>query len=406
MHVELHPRFADTTMGQAAKTLTSACVHCGLCLASCPTYVDSRDERDSPRGRIYLIKHLLESGTASEQTRLHLDRCLTCRNCETACPSGMQYGELLDIGRSLMEQQAPRPVVSKCLRALLRFVFSRPQLLGALLALGQTARPLLPARLRRKIPVRQLPGAVPAEQHARRMLLLEGCVQRAATPNTNAAARRVLSRLGISLISAPQAGCCGAVHYHLAAQADGLDNMRRNIDAWWPYIENGVEAIVSSASGCGAMLVDYGRLLAADPAYAEKARRVSQLCRDLGEILLEEDLGKLEVNTQIGKVAIHTPCTLHHALQQPQLLATLLGRAGFDIARTTQKLLCCGSAGTYSILQSDISERLLASTLRLLTSEQPALIATANIGCQLHLQSGAPVPVRHWIELLDSPEIE
>jgi glycolate oxidase iron-sulfur subunit len=285
-------------------------------------------------------------------------------------------------------------------------VFSRPQLLGALLALGQTARPLLPARLRRKIPVRQLPGAVPAEQHARRMLLLEGCVQRAATPNTNAAARRVLSTLGISLISAPQAGCCGAVHYHLAAHAEGLDNMRRNIDAWWPYIENGVEAIVSSASGCGAMLVDYGRLLAADPAYAEKARRVSQLCRDLGEILLEEDLGKLTVNAQVGWVAIHTPCTLSHALQQPQLLATLLERAGFNIAHTTERLLCCGSAGTYSLLQSEISERLLSNTLRTLTGAGPTLIATANIGCQLHLQSAAQVPVVHWIELLDTPEIE
>ncbi len=235
------------------------------------------------------------------------------------------------------------------------------------------------------------------------MLVLEGCVQRAATPNTNAAARRVLGRLGISLVSAPQAGCCGAVNYHLAAHADGLDNMRRNIDAWWPYIENGAEAIVSSASGCGAMLADYGRLLAADPTYAEKARHVSQLCRDLGEILLREDLGKLEINTQIGKVAIHTPCTLQHALQQPHLLATILERAGFDIARTTQKLLCCGSAGTYSILQSGISERLLANTLLTLSSDQPAIIATANIGCQLHLQSAARVPVVHWIELLDSP---
>ncbi len=403
MHVELHPRFADTVEGQAAKVLTSACVHCGFCLATCPTYVDSRDERDSPRGRIYLIKHLLESGTASAQTRLHLDRCLTCRNCETACPSGMQYGELLDIGRGLIEQQAPRPVISRSLRALLRFVFSRWQLLGGLLVLGQTVRPLLPRRLRSKIPVRQFSGPMPAERHARRMLLLEGCVQRAATPNTNAAARRVLDRLGISLVSAPQAGCCGAVNYHLAAHADGLDNMRRNIDAWWPYIENGAEAIVSSASGCGAMLVDYGRLLAADPAYAEKARRVSQLCRDLGEILLEEDLGKLTVNTQVGRVAIHTPCTLHHALQQPQLLATLLERAGFEIAQTTERLLCCGSAGTYSLLQSKISERLLATTLRTLTSAQPTLIATANIGCQLHLQSAADVPVRHWIELLDSP---
>jgi glycolate oxidase iron-sulfur subunit len=238
------------------------------------------------------------------------------------------------------------------------------------------------------------------------MLLLEGCVQRAATPNTNAAARRVLSRLGISLISAPQAGCCGAVHYHLAAHADGLDNMRRNIDAWWPYIENGVEAIVSSASGCGAMLVDYGRLLAADPAYAEKARRVSHLCSDLGEILLDEDLGKLTFNTQVGRIAIHTPCTLHHALQQPQLLASLFERAGFEVAQTTEKLLCCGSAGTYSLLQSDISERLLANTLRTLTRAQPTVIATANIGCQLHLQSAAGVPVRHWIELLDSPQTE
>ncbi len=403
MHVELHPRFADTAAGQTARALTSACVHCGFCLATCPTYVDSRDERDSPRGRIYLIKHLLESGTASAQTQLHLDRCLTCRNCETACPSGMQYGQLLDIGRDLMEQQAPRPVADKTLRFLLRFVFSRPQLLGAVLAVGQTVRPLLPDRLRRKIPVRQHPGAAPARQHARTMLVLEGCVQRAATPNTNAAARRVLDRLGISLISAPQAGCCGAVNYHLAAHADGLDNMRRNIDAWWPAIENGAEAIVSSASGCGAMLVDYGRLLAADPAYAEKARRVSLLCRDLGEILLQEDLELLAVNTQVGKVAIHTPCTLQHALQQPHLLAAILGRAGFDIARTTEKLLCCGSAGTYSILQSDISERLLANTLHALGSDQPALIVTANIGCQLHLRSGSQVPVVHWIELLDSP---
>jgi len=401
MHVELHPRFANTTVGQTAKALTSACVHCGFCLSTCPTYLDKRDERDSPRGRIYLIKHLLESGGASAQTQLHLDRCLTCRNCETACPSGMQYGELLDIGRGLMEQQAPRSVVSRSLRWLLRVVLSRPQLLTTALVLGQTVRPLLPTRFRRKIPERQQPGLLPIEQHTRSMLLLEGCVQRAATPNTNAAARRVLNRLGISLIAAPQAGCCGAVNYHLGAHADGLDNMRRNIDAWWPYIERGAEAIVSSATGCGAMLVDYGRLLAADPAYAEKARQVAELCRDLGEILLQEDLGALAINTQVGKVAIHTPCTLQHALRQPQLLTTLLERAGFDIARNTQKLLCCGSAGTYSVLQSAISERLLATTLCSLTSDQPALIATANIGCQLHLQSAAGVPVVHWIELLD-----
>lgn len=402
MHVELHPRFAGSAEGQTAKALTSACVHCGFCLATCPTYLDSRDERDSPRGRIYLIKHLLESGEASARTQLHLDRCLTCRNCETTCPSGMQYGDLLDIGRGLMEKEVPRPVLSKSLRWLLRFAFSRPQLLAGALAVGQTLRPILPGRLRRRIPPRQLRKALPKKQHARKMLVLEGCVQRAATPNTNAAARRVLDRLGISLIGAPQAGCCGAVNYHLAAHADGLDNMRRNIDAWWPYIEGGVEAIVSSASGCGAMLVDYGRLLADDPAYAQKAQRVSQLTRDLGEILLHEDLGELSIDTRVGKIAIHSPCTLQHALQQPELLATLLGRAGFDIALATEKLLCCGSAGTYSILQSAISERLRDKTLQTLTSDKPTLIATANIGCQLHLQSAAEVPVVHWIELLDS----
>ncbi len=402
MHVELHPKFADTHAGQTAKALTSACVHCGFCLATCPTYLDSRDERDSPRGRIYLIKNLLETGEAGSQTQLHLDRCLTCRSCETTCPSDMQYGKLVDIGRGLMEQAAPRPLASKIQRRLLRLTLSRPQLLTWSLVVAQFLRPLLPARLRQAVPLRQVQKALPAGQRARKMLVLEGCVQRAATPNTNVAARRVLDRLGISLIVAPKAGCCGAVNYHLAAHADGLNNMRRNIDAWWPHLHDGAEAIISSASGCGAMLVDYGRLLADDPHYADKAKRVSQLSRDIGEILMDEDLTKLTVDTQVGKVAIHSPCTLQHALQQPDLIRTLLGRAGFDIATTTEKLLCCGSAGTYSILQSTISEKLREKALHALTHDQPAVIATANVGCQLHLQAAAGVPVMHWIELLDT----
>lgn len=402
MHVELHPKFADTHAGQTAKALTSACVHCGFCLATCPTYLDSRDERDSPRGRIYLIKNLLETGEAGSQTQLHLDRCLTCRSCETTCPSDMQYGELVDIGRGLMEQAAPRPLASKIQRRLLRLTLSRPQLLTWSLVVAQFLRPLLPARLRQAVPLRQVQKALPAGQRARKMLVLEGCVQRAATPNTNVAARRVLDRLGISLIVAPKAGCCGAVNYHLAAHADGLNNMRRNIDAWWPHLHDGAEAIISSASGCGAMLVDYGRLLADDPHYADKAKRVSRLSRDIGEILMDEDLTKLTVDTQVGKVAIHSPCTLQHALQQPDLIRTLLGRAGFDIATTTEKLLCCGSAGTYSILQSTISEKLREKALHALAHDQPAVIATANVGCQLHLQAAAGVPVMHWIELLDT----
>lgn len=403
MHLELHPRFADTPEGMQAKALTSACVHCGLCLATCPTYIDSRDERDSPRGRIHLIKHFLESGEAGEPTQLHLDRCLTCRSCETTCPSGMQYGELLDIGRGLMESEVPRPVTSKNLRWLLRFVLSRPQLIGMALAIGQTLRPILPASIRQKVPMRQVRKTLPTDRHTRKMLILEGCIQRTATPNTNDAARRVLNKLGITLIGAPQAGCCGAVNYHLAAHADGLDNMRRNIDAWWPHIQSGAEAIVSSASGCGAMLIDYGRLLADDQNYAEKAQRVSQLTQDLGEVLLDEDLDKLQLNTSIGKVAVHTPCTMQHALQRPDLPTAILHRAGFQLAVLREKLLCCGSAGTYSILQSTISERLREKTLQTLTDDNPALIATANIGCQLHLQSQAGVPVVHWIELLDAP---
>ncbi|MEZ5572446.1 MAG: glycolate oxidase subunit GlcF [Halioglobus sp.] len=401
MFVELHPRFANTEDGKTAQALTNACVHCGFCLATCPTYIDKRDERDSPRGRIYLIKNLLETGEASDQTRLHLDRCLTCRNCETTCPSGMQYGALLDIGRGLIEQEAPRSPLSRSLRWGLRFVLVRPQLISFALRLGQSISGLLPARLRRRIPPRQIRKTVPLRQHPRKMLVLQGCVQRAATPNTNAIAQCVLDQLGITLISAPEAGCCGAVNYHLAAQADGLDNMRRNIDAWWPYIEAGAETIISSATGCGAMLIEYGRLLADDPDYAEKAQRVTQMSRDLAEVLQQEDLSQLVVNTQVGKVAVHPPCTMQNALQQPQLLATVLTSLGFDIVSPTQRLLCCGSAGTYSILQPTISGRVRNAALAALTGNSPALIATANIGCQLHLQAAADVPVVHWIELLD-----
>ena len=401
MHVELHPHFANSSEGKAAQNLTSACVHCGFCLATCPTYLDSGDERDSPRGRIYLIKQLLETGAAGEQTHTHLDRCLTCRSCETTCPSGMQYGKLVDIGRGLMEREAPRPTHSKSLRWLLRSVLSRPRLFATALSLGQVVRPLLPTYLKNKIPPRQVRKTIPSARHARTMLVLEGCAQNAATPNTNGAARRVLDKLGITLLAVPGAGCCGAVNYHLGAHEDGLDNMRRNIDAWWPAIASGAEAIVNSASGCGSMLVEYGELLANDPTYAEKARRVSALTRDIGEILLQEDLGKLAIDTGIGRVAVHTPCTLQHALRLPHLVPQLLQRAGFELAQTTEDYLCCGSAGTYSILQSSVSARLRDNKLAALGGDNPNIIVTANVGCQLHMQSVADIPVVHWIELFD-----
>jgi glycolate oxidase iron-sulfur subunit len=401
MHVELHPNYADSAQGQQARELISACVHCGFCLATCPTYLATRDERDSPRGRIYLIKQLLESGEASNRTHTHLDRCLTCRSCETTCPSAMQYGQLIDIGRELMEQRVPRPLHQRGLRWLLRRSLTNTRLFSAALRLGQWVRPLLPTPLRRQVPARQAIGAVPVRKHKRNMLLLEGCVQRAASPATNAAARRVFDRLGISLHSAPRAGCCGAVNYHLAAHDDGLDDMRRNIDAWWPLLEAGAEAIVSSATGCGSMLTEYGRLLAHDSDYADKAARVSTLARDVGEILLNEDLGLLGINHRVGRVAVQTPCSLQHGMKMPNLITDLLTRAGFALATTIDSHLCCGSAGTYSILQPAMSLRLRADKIAALTADNPDLIVTANIGCQLHLAAAATVPVKHWIQLLD-----
>jgi glycolate oxidase iron-sulfur subunit len=400
MHIELHPRFAEGEQGQKAKVLTSACVHCGFCLETCPTYVDSRDERDSPRGRIYLIKQLLETGEASAQTRLHLDRCLTCRNCETTCPSGMEYGKLLDIGRELIEQEAPRPAGEKFVRNAIRYLFARPTLLKTGLALGRLLRPLLPKSLQNKVPPAQKSGAIPIRQHARTMVLLEGCVQSAATPLTNGAARRVLDKLGITLISAPAATCCGALDHHLSATDIALAKMRANIDAWWPTIKDGAEAVISSASGCGAQLADYGHLLAHDEQYAEKAERISKMSRDIAQVISAEDLSALTINTQVGKISIHSPCTLQHALGEPHLLNSLLTRAGFNVVPLTGTQLCCGSAGTYSLLQSDISGRLRDQALTRLNQHQPDLIVTANIGCQLQLQS-ADTPVRHWIELLD-----
>jgi glycolate oxidase iron-sulfur subunit len=313
----------------------------------------------------------------------------------------MQYGSLLDIGRGMVEEQVPRPLPERGLRMVLRQVLSRPALFSGMLKLGQLLAPLVPAALARKIPPRQRAGRRPRAVHTRRMLLLEGCVQAAATPATNAALARILDRLGISLVTVSGAGCCGAVNYHLGAHADGLDNMRRNIDAWWPAVEAGAEAILSSATGCGSLLADYGELLADDPAYADKARHISALCRDAAQVLAEEDLQTLDIDTRPGPVAVHTPCSQQHALKQPLLVKQILVSAGFELCETRDDHLCCGSAGTYSILQKQRSEDLRNRKLQALEAGQPQLIVTANVGCQLHLGEQSQAPVRHWLELLD-----
>ncbi len=401
MQTRISAKYRDTAQGQEADSILRSCVHCGFCTATCPTYQLLGDELDGPRGRIYLIKQLLEGQPVSASTQLHLDRCLTCRACETTCPSGVRYGRLADIGRELVEQEVPRRPLQRLTRYLLRKVIAYPRRVAPLLFAAQAFRPLLPASLRGKVPARQRRTPWPRQPQARRMLALAGCVQSVATPQTNAAAARVLNRLGIQLITAPGAGCCGAVSHHLSAHEEGLDFMRRNIDAWWPFIEQGIEAILVTASGCGTVVKDYGHLLAHDPAYADKARRVSALARDIAEVLRDADLSGVALERQAQKVAFHSPCTLQHGQRLNGVVEAILSRAGFTLTAVPDAHLCCGSAGTYSILQPELSRQLLANKLAALQQDAPDVIATANIGCQMHLASQADRPVRHWIELLD-----
>jgi glycolate oxidase iron-sulfur subunit len=389
-----------------ADAILRACVHCGFCTATCPTYQLLGSELDSPRGRIYLIKEMLETNQAGDKTRLHLDRCLTCRSCETTCPSGVRYGRLIDIGREMVEDLAPRSLYQKLLRKAMLVVIPYTARMSVVLGVARVFRPLLPAELRKKIPARQTATVTPATSHARRMLVLEGCVQPLGTPNTNAAAARVLDRLGISLISAKDTGCCGALNQHLSDSDGARTMMRRNIDAWWPHVENGAEAIVMTASGCGLMVKDYGHALKDDAAYADKAARVSALTRDLSEIISGEilDSAKLETFARIGqgrRVAYHSSCTLQHGQKLGGTVEAILRRCGYELTPVADSHLCCGAAGSYTLLQPVLSGQLLENKLAALQEGKPEVIASANVGCQMHLASASDVPVKHWIELLE-----
>ncbi len=401
MKTSLHLDFSDTSTGQEAEAILRSCVHCGFCNATCPTYQLLGDERDGPRGRIYLIKQLLESGSASDKTRSHLDRCLSCRSCETTCPSGVNYGRLLDIGRYIIEQQTLRPWGQRALRRALLLVLPYSGRFMPLLRLAQFFRPVLPVRLRKHIPEHQKRLQKPEAIRQRLVVALAGCVQPAATPNTNIAAARVLDRLGISLLEPQGAGCCGAMSHHMSEPLQALDFARRNIDAWWPEIERGAEAVVITASGCGAMVKDYGSLLMNDPEYADKAARVSEIARDLSEVIAAEDLAALQCKPADRPTAVHCPCSMQHAQKLPTTVDDIFTRAGIEQAATTERHLCCGSAGTYSMMQPAMSEQLLDSKIAALTISGAQRIATANVGCQMHLASKSPVPVQHWIEMLD-----
>jgi glycolate oxidase iron-sulfur subunit len=403
MQTRLADWIRDTPEGVEAEAILRKCVHCGFCLATCPTYTLLGDELDSPRGRIYLMKEMLEGSAVTARTQLHLDRCLTCRACETTCPSGVEYGKLVDIGRAVVARKVPRPPVERLRRWLLARALPWRRLFAAALRLGRLARPLLPAAVARTIPPLRPEGTWPAARHGRRMLVLRGCVQPAIAPSINAATARVLDRLGISLVEAGGSACCGAVPFHLDEQDRALEFARANIDAWWPHIEAGAEAVVITASGCGTLVADYGHLLRGDPAYAEKAARVSALARDVSAVVAAERgaLAARLAGKAPAAIAFHSPCSLQHGLKVRGVVETVLADAGFTLTPVPDAHLCCGSAGTYSILQPDISRQLLRNKVAALESGGPAMVATANIGCLAHLQSGMRTPIRHWIELLD-----
>jgi len=406
MQTHLADFIRHTPAGREAGAILRACVHCGFCTATCPTYQLLGDELDGPRGRIYLVKQLLEGGEVTAKTQLHLDRCLTCRSCETTCPSGVQYGRLVDIGRAVVAERVARPLGTRLLRLALREFLPRGWLFGPAFRLGQLFRPLLPTSLKAKILPRQKSVAVIRRDHARRMLMLAGCVQPSMSPNINAATARVLDRLGIALIEAQEAGCCGAVRMHLDDHEGAREDARSNIDAWWPHIEAGAEAIVVTASGCGAHVREYAHLLEHDPAYAKKAARVALLARDVAEVLAAEKAGLkrlLEKSVSAGRraLAFHAPCSLQHGLKVRGAVEDILQSAGFELTPVADAHLCCGSAGTYSILQPALSLKLRTNKLNCLQAGAPQVIASANIGCIAHLQAGTSTPVSHWIELLD-----
>jgi glycolate oxidase iron-sulfur subunit len=421
METTLAPEFQGTRQGAIAQEILRRCVHCGFCTATCPTYQVLGDELDGPRGRIYMIKQMVEGAPVARETQLHLDRCLTCRNCETTCPSGVEYGKLVDVGREIIEHKVSRPIGERLMRTMLKVGLTSP-LFAPAMRMGQSVRSLLPATLRQKVPAYRHPGRIPTRDHARKVLLLKGCVQPAMLPGIDAATRRVLDALGIASVVAPGSGCCGAIKHHLSDLKGGLESARRNIDAWWPAINSGsVESIVINASGCGVMVKDYGHLLADDPAYAEKARRISAAAKDpieLLESLLDElkmRMRERDANHHDGlgghagqpaktlgdRVAFHPPCTLQHGMKMRGVVEKLLSALGAELVPVTDSHLCCGSAGTYSVLQPELSSELKRRKLKHLQAKSPDVILSANIGCITHLESGAAIPVRHWLEWID-----
>ena len=399
MQTSITQSYLETEVGKRANEILRNCVHCGFCNATCPTYQLFGDELDGPRGRIYLIKQILEGKEPTKKTQLHLDRCLTCRNCETTCPSGVEYSTLIDTGRKLITEKVKRTASQRLLHFSLRKFLLSPNAFSLAIKTGQLFRPLLPKSIKQNIPQTQNKNLDwPSTKHKRKIILVEGCVQKSLQPDTDKTAAIVLNRMNIQSLRIKAAGCCGALSHHLNAEAESHRYIKNNIDTWWPYIESGeIEAITMTASGCGVMISDYGKLFANDKAYAEKAAKISALYKDPAEIINTEDT---VATMQPKRIAFHPPCTLQHGLKINGKVEAMITALGHELVEFENKHLCCGSAGTYSITQKSISRQLRDNKLGAIVSQQPELIVTANIGCQTHLQGGTETSVKHWLELL------
>jgi glycolate oxidase iron-sulfur subunit len=399
MQTRLPEALALTSAGQEADEILRRCVHCGFCNATCPTFRLTGNELEGPRGRIYLVKGVLEGETPTRRTVGHLDRCLGCRACETTCPSGVNYHRLADIGREALADRNLRPWWDRWRRKLAARFFDGSLMLRVFVAAGRSVRWLMPPALARQLPRlgrARWPDSNP--ETGDQVLLHEGCVQPVLAPTINAAAARVLARRGIG--SQPAAGCCGALAYHLDDIERAKRQIRRNIDAWWPGLEKS-RGMVVTASGCAAFLKDYGHLCRDDPAYAERAQEVTARVSDVSEFL--EPLPR-PAGTGKPKFALHIPCTLKNALGGESRLRQLLVDSGWQIVPIADDGQCCGSAGAYSLLHRHTAGQLRDARLDVLESNGSECILTANIGCLSHLAGGTEKPVRHWIEAWDEAE--
>ncbi|NKB76954.1 MAG: glycolate oxidase subunit GlcF [Gammaproteobacteria bacterium] len=404
MQTLLSAEFAEDPQGIEAERILRKCVHCGFCNATCPTYQLIGDELDGPRGRIYQMKLVLEGAIPTKKMQQHLDRCLTCRSCESTCPSGVQYGKLLEIGREIVDERVPRRTKDKLLRKLLTVIVPNGEIFSLLLKVGQLFRSILPISVREKIPFERGQGAVAFQgtDHPRKMVMLAGCAQPALAPNTNVIAKKLLDKMGITLAEVSEAGCCGAVYLHTSEPKNGRQAARKLIDAWHPYLQQGVEAFVMTASGCGSTIKEYAHLLKDDPAYFKKAMVISEKTFDLCEIVEKEMVAGYKVASlgQAKRVAFHPPCTLQHGQKISGKIESILRSSGYELTVVKDPHLCCGSAGTYSLLQPEIASKLRKNKQSALIESNPHVICTANVGCQSWLQTGSNLSVVYWAELL------